>query len=134
MAHPQSDHRLEWELTVQRPVFRPGEPPTLLRILSPAGPLAPGLAAAAGSLGGAATMHGDRPALAVDPQALLARSADLGLPVGFSDELARVLARYSRSRFLLRLPRGRRLFLGDPPAIFGIINATPDSFSDGGRY
>src|SRR6266511_1690066 len=110
-----------------------GEPPGLLRILRPAGPLPRGLAAAAASLGGAATMHGDRPALAVDPHALLARSGELGLPGGFSSELERVLARHARNCFELRLPRGRRLRLGDPPAIFGIINATPDSFSDGGR-
>lgn len=34
----------------------------------------------------------------------------------------------------MALPRGRSLVLGDPPALFGVINVTPDSFSDGGRY
>jgi dihydropteroate synthase len=30
--------------------------------------------------------------------------------------------------------RGRELRLGDRPWLMGIVNATPDSFSDGGRY
>lgn len=34
---------------------------------------------------------------------------------------------------ILRLPRGRTLHL-DTPVIMGILNVTPDSFSDGGRY
>lgn len=34
---------------------------------------------------------------------------------------------------ILRLPRGRCLHL-DTPVIMGILNVTPDSFSDGGRY
>lgn len=43
------------------------------------------------------------------------------------------------SRFNLRLPRGRVLSLPSPegrerPRIMGILNITPDSFSDGGRW
>lgn len=34
----------------------------------------------------------------------------------------------------LRLPRGRTLELGRRTLIMGILNVTPDSFSDGGRY
>lgn len=35
----------------------------------------------------------------------------------------------------LRLPRGRSLHLGgDRPKVMGVLNITPDSFSDGGRY
>jgi dihydropteroate synthase len=30
--------------------------------------------------------------------------------------------------------RGRSLSLGDPALVMGIVNVTPDSFSDGGRY
>ncbi len=30
--------------------------------------------------------------------------------------------------------RGRRVVLGDAPLVMGILNVTPDSFSDGGRY
>jgi dihydropteroate synthase len=35
---------------------------------------------------------------------------------------------------LLRLPRGRRLALGRRPLVMGVLNVTPDSFSDGGRW
>src|SRR4051794_16846985 len=34
----------------------------------------------------------------------------------------------------LRLPRGRSLVLGERPRIAGVLNLTPDSFSDGGRW
>ena len=34
----------------------------------------------------------------------------------------------------LRLPRGRYLLLGDRPRVMGILNITPDSFSDGGLW
>ena len=34
----------------------------------------------------------------------------------------------------LRLPRGRSLVLGERPRIAGVLNLTPDSFSDGGLW
>src|SRR5512141_3417971 len=34
----------------------------------------------------------------------------------------------------MRLTIGARLFDGPGPFVMGIVNATPDSFSDGGRY
>ncbi len=34
----------------------------------------------------------------------------------------------------LELPRGRLLRLGDGPLVMGVLNITPDSFSDGGRF
>jgi dihydropteroate synthase len=34
----------------------------------------------------------------------------------------------------LRLPRGRQLRLGGRPRVMGIVNVTPDSFSDGGLF
>src|SRR5512134_1531124 len=34
----------------------------------------------------------------------------------------------------MRLVMGARLLEGPGPFIMGIVNATPDSFSDGGRY
>jgi dihydropteroate synthase len=42
----------------------------------------------------------------------------------------------SAAHWTLHLPRGRRLILGGgrPPLVMGILNLTPDSFSDGGRY
>jgi len=40
---------------------------------------------------------------------------------------------HPRRRYSLRLPGGRTLALGDRTLVMGIINVTPDSFSDGGR-
>lgn len=37
-------------------------------------------------------------------------------------------------RWELVLPRGRRLIAGPRPLVAGIVNVTPDSFSDGGSY
>jgi dihydropteroate synthase len=39
-----------------------------------------------------------------------------------------------RSTWTLRLPRGRALALGRRPRVMGILNLTPDSFSDGGLW
>ena len=39
---------------------------------------------------------------------------------------------YSRRRYTLPLPAGRSLTLGERTLVMGIINVTPDSFSDGG--
>jgi len=39
----------------------------------------------------------------------------------------------SRRRFTLRLPGGAPLALGERTLVMGIVNVTPDSFSDGGR-
>lgn len=39
----------------------------------------------------------------------------------------------SRRRFTLPLPGGGSLALGDRTLIMGVVNVTPDSFSDGGR-
>ena len=40
---------------------------------------------------------------------------------------------YPRRRFTLALPNGQTLALGDRTLVMGIINVTPDSFSDGGQ-
>src|SRR5258705_4555302 len=34
----------------------------------------------------------------------------------------------------MKLPRGRELTLGPTPLVMGILNVTPDSFSDGGVH
>lgn len=38
------------------------------------------------------------------------------------------------ARWTLRLPAGRRLLLGERPLLMGVLNLTPDSFSDGGLW
>ncbi|HEY2739481.1 MAG TPA: dihydropteroate synthase [Thermoanaerobaculia bacterium] len=47
-------------------------------------------------------------------------------------EIARTLT--ARQTWTLRLPRGRSLRLGERPLVMGILNLTPDSFSDGGLW
>jgi dihydropteroate synthase len=39
-----------------------------------------------------------------------------------------------RKEYVLDLPGGRRLELGRRTAVMGIVNVTPDSFSDGGKF
>src|SRR5579863_9331669 len=39
----------------------------------------------------------------------------------------------SRTTFRVRL-RSRTLFLGDRTLVMGVLNVTPDSFSDGGKF
>jgi dihydropteroate synthase len=39
---------------------------------------------------------------------------------------------YARRRFIVPLPGGKSLHLGERTLVMGIINVTPDSFSDGG--
>src|SRR5437868_1329352 len=38
------------------------------------------------------------------------------------------------SSFEFRLPGGRKLQITQPPAVMGVLNVTPDSFSDGGVH
>lgn len=40
----------------------------------------------------------------------------------------------ARRPYVLRLPGGRLLSLGDRTLVMGILNVTPDSFADGGAY
>jgi len=47
-------------------------------------------------------------------------------------DTARTLA--NRQTWTLRLPRGESLRLGERPLVVGILNLTPDSFSDGGLW
>ena len=57
-------------------------------------------------------------------------------PFGLKELPARVeaaLKNYLKDSFTLKLPRGRELPLSKP-AVMGILNATPDSFSDGGLF
>jgi dihydropteroate synthase len=51
----------------------------------------------------------------------------------FAAALRRFLDRYERDRFVLRAPR-KTLELGHKTAVMGVLNCTPDSFSDGGQY
>jgi dihydropteroate synthase len=56
-----------------------------------------------------------------------------GIPAGLSKKIASLLDNYTRSDYKIRC-RGKLLDLGSRTHIMGILNVTPDSFSDGGRY
>ena len=56
-----------------------------------------------------------------------------GLPQ-LAEEIDRALAGIARASWQMPLPGGDMLFLGTDTAIMGILNVTPDSFSDGGSY
>src|SRR5215213_9297625 len=47
-------------------------------------------------------------------------------------ETARILE--TQPLWTLRLPGGRSLLLGERPLVMGVLNLTPDSFSDGGLW
>jgi dihydropteroate synthase len=66
--------------------------------------------------------------------ALISRLAEepFGLP-DVGREIDRALGAYGRRRFVVRLG-SRELALGPRPALVGVVNVTPDSFSDGGRF
>ncbi len=53
---------------------------------------------------------------------------------GLAAEIESILAAAEPKERVLRLAGGRELQLGQRPLIMGILNVTPDSFSDGGRY
>ena len=66
--------------------------------------------------------------------ALLARLAGAaGDLAAVGTEVRAALDGYARRRFEIRMG-ARRLAVGPGPAIMGVVNVTPDSFSDGGRY
>jgi dihydropteroate synthase len=54
------------------------------------------------------------------------------LPAGLRDRARRVFENVERPIPFLALARGGRLDLGAGPAVMGVVNVTPDSFSDGG--
>ena len=56
------------------------------------------------------------------------------LPAGLRERALSAFARLERPADFLALPRGRRLELSTAPVVMGVVNVTPDSFSDGGLY
>jgi len=57
-----------------------------------------------------------------------------GLPASLRERATAAFERAERPRTALHLSGGRRLDLSEAPVIMGILNVTPDSFSDGGLY
>src|SRR5204862_2130209 len=55
-----------------------------------------------------------------------------GIEKGFDDDMAAQWQALTAPRFPLQL--GERTIRLDQPQVMGIVNATPDSFSDGGQF
>lgn len=56
------------------------------------------------------------------------------LPATLRNRAEAAFGRSARSPGVLRLSHGRSLDLSDGPVVMGVVNVTPDSFSDGGLY
>jgi dihydropteroate synthase len=80
--------------------------------------------------GGRALLVGPRDALRTLLERLDGAPADLP---AIAAEIRLALDGYGRRHFDLRLG-SRWLAVGPKPAIMGVVNVTPDSFSDGGRH
>lgn len=65
-----------------------------------------------------------------------ARRADTlkALPASLRERATAAFARASAPLAALRLPRGRSLDFSRGPLVLGVVNVTPDSFSDGGTF
>jgi dihydropteroate synthase len=89
------------------------------------------------SAGGDAVRAHGRLTWSATPKAqaiLLDRLREEPTLVAFSGAVSLALARWNEPAHDLALPDGRVLPLGQRVHIMGIVNVTPDSFSDGGRY
>jgi dihydropteroate synthase len=109
----------------------PAERDLLVRAMAEAGGAAAVLPRAPGADGRAElVLSGPRRAFAA-----LASCLEAGPQAGaeLGREVARAVSGYHRRRFDIRLG-ARRLAVGPRPAIMGVLNVTPDSFSDGGLY
>jgi dihydropteroate synthase len=126
--------------------FAPGTEPLALLPLPcralrvvPRGPEEAGELAAAAETAGALCLAGPRASLVAgaaraldETVAHLARAGRAA--AGLAASLARSLAGFRRRRFTLPFPDGESWELGERTRIMGILNVTPDSFFDGGRW
>jgi dihydropteroate synthase len=87
--------------------------------------------------GGNAALAGDRLVWSATPGAhaiLLDRLRAEPALAAFAGAVSLALARWSEPAHDLALPDGRTLLLSQRVHVMGIVNVTPDSFSDGGRF
>ncbi len=87
--------------------------------------------------GGNAVVNGGRLVWAANPRVLasiLDHVRQAPALVAFSGAVSHALARWSEPAHDLALPDGRVLPLSQRVHLMGIVNVTPDSFSDGGRF
>ncbi|MEX2557479.1 MAG: dihydropteroate synthase [Actinomycetota bacterium] len=87
--------------------------------------------------GGSVVLKDGRLVWSADPRvqaAILDRLRQEPALVAFSGAVSHALARWSEPAHDLALPDGRVLPLSQRVHLMGIVNVTPDSFSDGGRF
>ena len=103
--------------------------------------LEPALAKRAGELiedaGGAAVRDGERLVWSATPKAqaiLLDRLNQEPMLAAFTGAVSYALARWNEPAHDLTLPDGSVLALSQRCHVMGIVNVTPDSFSDGGAF
>ncbi len=109
----------------------PAEADRLNRQMTAVGGTATLLPTAGGDDGGAeAVLTGDRRQMAALVQRL--EQAPAGAPA-LAREIARAVENHHRRRFRIRMG-AHTLEVGPRPAVMGVLNVTPDSFSDGGQY
>ncbi|MGH2785746.1 MAG: dihydropteroate synthase [Actinomycetota bacterium] len=87
--------------------------------------------------GGSAIVHVGRLVWGANPHvqaAILDRLRQEPALVAFNGAVSHALARWSEPAHDLALPDGRVLPLSQRVHVMGIVNVTPDSFSDGGRF
>jgi dihydropteroate synthase len=87
--------------------------------------------------GGDAVRDGDRLIWSATPKAqaiLLDRLNQEPMLAAFTGAVSHALARWNEPAHDLPLPDGRMLTLSQRVHVMGIVNVTPDSFSDGGRF
>lgn len=87
--------------------------------------------------GGRAVVDAGRIVWSATPQvraAVLDRLRQEPALVAFNGAISAALARWAEPAHGLALPDGRVLPLGERVHVMGIVNVTPDSFSDGGRF
>jgi dihydropteroate synthase len=101
-------------------------------VRAPCGPGGPGLA---GADDGRAVVHlaSDRTELLAGPSTAL-ECALSRIDTAPARAAATALRRYARPGLCLRFADGQRLDLSGRVAVMGVVNVTPDSFSDGGRF
>lgn len=98
---------------------------------------AEGAASVIQETGGSVVRSGDRIVWSATPAtqaALLDRLRSEPALAAFSGALSLALARWSEPPHDLSLPDGRVLPISRRVHVMGIVNVTPDSFSDGGRF
>ncbi len=126
-----SERTLDERITLGVEGLRQAEANVLVTLATDCGLVAVAQPMAGPSSNHAVTAAGEPGAL---DRTLASVDAESALPEGLSDVVRDALEGARRRDHVLRCPGGPDLVLGGRTRIMGILNRTPDSFSDGGRF